>query len=206
MSIGRAEKGQPRRQVTGAGPRTPTTTRRGPCFHLSLENYNLRADVRDGTPPPPVGGLRFSPPVSAGARRAAGGPKRRQRVARDQVRDRAGRRRRNEVAAGPTAAAGGRQGGAQADVQGPEGGTTTAQVRPETAKAQTEAQEALAAGFQWRRVRPGARQGHNDANRIRRAQGAGRPGDLTWCGKSTRDQPFSHTLPGRGHESHASVL
>ncbi len=29
-----AEKGQPRRQVTDADPRTPTTTRRGLCFHL----------------------------------------------------------------------------------------------------------------------------------------------------------------------------
>ncbi|RGR38904.1 hypothetical protein DWY51_07865 [Collinsella sp. AF25-2LB] len=29
-----AEKGQPRRQVTDAGSRTPTTTRRGLCFHL----------------------------------------------------------------------------------------------------------------------------------------------------------------------------
>ena len=29
-----AEKGQPRRQVTDADSRTPTTTRRGLCFHL----------------------------------------------------------------------------------------------------------------------------------------------------------------------------
>lgn len=37
-----AEKGQPRRQVADADPRTPTTTRRGPCFHLWCPHCSTR--------------------------------------------------------------------------------------------------------------------------------------------------------------------
>ena len=37
-----AEKGQPRRQVTDADSRTPTTTRRGLCFHLWCPHCSTR--------------------------------------------------------------------------------------------------------------------------------------------------------------------
>ena len=37
-----AEKGQPRRQVTDADSRTPTTTRRGLCFHLWCSHCSTR--------------------------------------------------------------------------------------------------------------------------------------------------------------------
>ena len=37
-----AEKGQPRRQVTDADSRTPTTTRRGLCFHLWCAHCSTR--------------------------------------------------------------------------------------------------------------------------------------------------------------------
>ena len=39
---GHAEKGQPRRQVTDADSRTPTTTRRGLCFHLWRHHCSTR--------------------------------------------------------------------------------------------------------------------------------------------------------------------
>ena len=38
-----AEKGQPRRQVADADSRTPTTTRRGLCFHLWCPHCSTRA-------------------------------------------------------------------------------------------------------------------------------------------------------------------
>ncbi|RGL12192.1 hypothetical protein DXC81_00560 [Collinsella tanakaei] len=37
-----AEKGQPGRQVADAGSRTPTTTRRGLCFHLWCPHCSTR--------------------------------------------------------------------------------------------------------------------------------------------------------------------
>ena len=45
-----AEKGQPRRQVTDADSRTPTTTRRGLCFHLWCPHCSMR-ECANSEPP-----------------------------------------------------------------------------------------------------------------------------------------------------------